>query len=586
MRQVLRWPKSMVVFSFPLILLCIPLTPDPSQAITASVGQPYHGRLVNGIPFPRQFSGYQLRDADRTYTTPEVIGAMLDAIDTVQKQFPGTQNLYFGDFSLPNGGSMGGHRSHQNGRDVDVGMYAKGNRTLDSFLHMNEENLDVPRTWAFVESLLCSQRVQYIFVDRRIQDLLYDYARNRGMDTGYLDRLFANNRGAVIQHVRNHSDHIHIRFYTPWSTMAARVTELDDQKRAVIEMAQQSYLPKKVFYYANGNEKNLDALARSFGVQRSDLCRWNELRGNEILSPGRSLVFYKRGFEFEPVHLAQSLQPDSVPETSTYQYAALRPASSTATDAVSTPRERSRDRAQQRRDKPSSESIMFTYKAKRGDTVEKIARRNGIDAAVLARANGVRVGSTLTPGQKIRLVGLRVPAGSGSCEVTGKGKGARGSSTTTVARVSPKSPTAQSVARTASSKSAASGSANGSVRAPASSASSSSNQAVAKGGKNAPAAGIDSAKTAVRNVVNVKFSGASPPKASASGISSPNSQQIPPKASITSKPDKAAPTKLSSAGSKAVEVRKDAPGSKPTVVRAAAPAGIAKNPKASNKKVN
>ncbi|MCU0574697.1 MAG: penicillin-insensitive murein endopeptidase [Syntrophobacteraceae bacterium] len=584
MRQVLRWPKSIIVFSIPLILLSIPLTPDPSQAITASIGQPYHGRLVNGIPFPRQFSGYQLREDDRTYATPEVIGAMLDAIDTVQKQFPGIQSLYFGDFSLPNGGAMGGHRSHQNGRDVDVGMYAKGNRTLDRFLHMNEENLDVPRTWAFIESLLCSQRVQYIFVDRRIQDLLHDYARSRGMDTSHLDRLFANNRGAVIQHVRNHSDHIHIRFYTPWSTMAARVSELDDQKRAVIEMAQQSYLPKKVFYYANGNEKSLDALARSFGVQRSDLCRWNELRGNEILSPGKSLVFYKRGFEFEPVHLAQSLQPDSVPETSTYHYAALRPASSTVTDAVSTPREPSRERARQRRDKPSSESVTFTTKAKRGDTIEKIARRNGIDAAALARANGVKVGRALKPGQKIKLVGMKLPAGAASCEVTGSRKGAGGSSTTAVAKVSPKSSTARSVAGSASSRSTASKSVNVSSPSRGSSASS-ARQSVTKGGRNATSAGSDSGKSAARKAVAGKTSGAAPSKAPAPSISSHHSKQAPAKASTAPKPEKAAPTKASSTGSKAVEARKDAPRSTPTV-KAAAPAGIAKNPRASDKKVN
>jgi hypothetical protein len=72
-----------------------------------------------------------------------VIGAILDAIDSVQKQFPNSPPLYLGDFSAPTGGSMRNHSSHQNGRDVDIGMYAKGNRTLDMFAPMNEENLDV-----------------------------------------------------------------------------------------------------------------------------------------------------------------------------------------------------------------------------------------------------------------------------------------------------------------------------------------------------------------------------------------------------------------------------------------------------------
>ena len=40
----------------------------------------------------------------------------------------------------------------------------------------------------------------------------------------------------------------------------------ETDKQSVIEVAQQSYLPKKVNYYVNGSEKGLDELAGSFGV--------------------------------------------------------------------------------------------------------------------------------------------------------------------------------------------------------------------------------------------------------------------------------------------------------------------------------
>ena len=100
-------------------------------------------------------------------------------------------------------------------------MYAKGNRPLDTFVPMNEEILDVPKTWCFIESLLRSQHVQYIFLDHRIQRLLHEYALSRGGDPSYLETLFGNDRGSIMQHVRGHYDHMHVRFYTPWSTMAA-----------------------------------------------------------------------------------------------------------------------------------------------------------------------------------------------------------------------------------------------------------------------------------------------------------------------------------------------------------------------------
>ncbi len=563
MRQILRWPTPTMVIITSLTLLSIPLTPIPSQALTASFGQPYHGRLVNGIPFPRQFSGYQLREESRTYTTPEVIGAMLDAVDTVQKQFPGSPEIYVGDFSLPGGGSIGGHRSHQNGRDVDVGMYAQGNRTLNTFAPMNEENLDVPRTWAFIESLLCSQRVQYLLVDQRIQNLLYDYARSRGVDPGYLDRLFANNRGAVIQHVRNHVDHMHIRFYTPWSTMAAQVSNLDEQKRSAIEMAQQSYMPKKVYYYAKGNEKSLDALAQSFGVHRNDLCRWNEIRGGEILSPGKCLVFYKRGFELEPVHLAQSLQPDSVPETPSYQYAALRPSASYASDASPSTRER----AHQPQQKKSSDAVTFTYKARRGDTIEKVARRNGIDAKVLAQANGLKPGSKLKPGQKISLAGLTIPSGPSSCEVTGGKKAGKGKSGTVMASVKSKS----------------------NVRTDATAISSRKDSAPSKGKDSPVKGGTKSVTRIIPEESTAKTSSVSKAKAGGPSKSSPvkpaldKSKQAPVSTNVKAKAAKVSPAQPST--SKEASVKPVSP-ARTSSVKAAPAAGIAKNSKTSSKKIN
>lgn len=367
------------------------------QALTASYGHPYRGRLENGIPFPAQFSGYQLREKERIYTTPEVAGAVLDAVDAVQKQFPGTCDLYIGDFSLPNGGFMNRHKSHQNGRDVDLGMYAKGNRTLSTFIPMTEENLDVARTWCLIENIIRSQRVQYIFLDKNIQKLLYDHALSRGMSRDYLDRIFGNARGAVIRHLRNHQDHIHVRFFAPWSTLASKVGEGETQKRTVIEMAQQAYLPKKVFYYAKGTERNLDTLAQSFGVNRKDLCRWNSLRGNELLTPGSCLVFYKRGFEQEPVHLAESLQPDSIIETPVVKLASLRPSRTISDVEVSVRSSGAREK------KVEPSAAVSTYSVRKGDTLEKIAKRNGMDLKALCELNGIKRNAVLRPGQKVKV---------------------------------------------------------------------------------------------------------------------------------------------------------------------------------------
>ena len=125
-------------------------------------------------------------------------------------------------------------------------------------------------------------------------------------------------------HVGGHYDHMHVRFYTPWSTKAARVAEEDEQQRTAIETAQQAYLPQRVNDDVKGNEQGLEELARSFGVNQKDLCRWSHINPNDPLTPGSCLVFYKRSFEVEPVHLARSLQPDSVPDSPGLQFASGR----------------------------------------------------------------------------------------------------------------------------------------------------------------------------------------------------------------------------------------------------------------------
>src|SRR5208337_4399734 len=121
------------------------------QALTASYGRPYQGHLENGVIFPNQFPGYHLRDESRSYTTPEVVGALLDAIEAVRTQFPGTCDLFIADFTCAGGGSAIHHRSHQNGRDVDIGMYAAGNHPLNGLVPMNKDNLDPAKTWCLIE---------------------------------------------------------------------------------------------------------------------------------------------------------------------------------------------------------------------------------------------------------------------------------------------------------------------------------------------------------------------------------------------------------------------------------------------------
>jgi LysM repeat protein/murein endopeptidase len=398
-----------------LSLLTPLLTTPPAHALTASMGQPYRGHLVNGVPFPHQFHGYYLRDEDHTYGTPELVGAVLDAIEKVLVKYPDSPDIFIGDISGPQGGRLRHHRSHENGRDIDMGMYAKGNVPLKGFACMSEDNLDVPKTWELVDNLLRSRRVQYLFLDNGIQKLLYHYAVTQGNDQAYLDRLFgcAGNQNArtVIQHMRGHRDHMHVRFYAPWSTLAGQLNVLNEKQRDLIELAQGAYLPKKVNYFVQGSESGLGALASSFGVTTKDLCRWNQLRGNEVLTPGSCLVFYKRGFEVEPVRLAQSLQPTGVelpfaaaPRSAAPPPVQLAALQSDLGEAMTDADEPAAKMTRGERRAPAKPKVA-TQAVRKGDTLAAIAKRNKTDVDTLCRLNGLKKNAKLNPGQKVKVPG-------------------------------------------------------------------------------------------------------------------------------------------------------------------------------------
>jgi LysM repeat protein len=399
-----------------LSLLSTVPTPESAYALTASIGQPYRGHLVNGVPFPRQFRGYQVRDEAYSYATPELVGAVLDSIEKVLVKYPDSCEVFVGDLSGPQGGRLRHHRSHENGRDIDLGLYAKGNRPLGGFTAMNEENLDVPKTWELVDNLLRSRRVQYIFLDNGIQRPLHRYALSQGIDQSYLDRLFgcAGNQDAhtVIQHLRGHRDHMHVRFYTPWSTLAGQLNALTEKQRGIIELAQGAYLPKRVNYYVQGNEAGIGQLAASFGVAARDLCRWNQLRGNEVLDPGSCLVFYKRGFEVEPVRLAQSLQPNGGAETPlaagprSVSAAPVKLASlqSEQNDAmVDVPTSLANPPRDERR--AAATPKVTSHTVRRGETMASIAKKNRMDVDTLCHLNGLKKNARLSRGQKLKVSG-------------------------------------------------------------------------------------------------------------------------------------------------------------------------------------
>jgi penicillin-insensitive murein endopeptidase len=260
----------------------------------ASVGPASAGALVNGVQMPRS-DRWQLSDPGRAYGTQETVDALTRCVERVNLRFPGTPAIMIGHLSARNGGHLSPHRSHQSGRDADVGYYYKGG--TKPFIHAGAENLDLPRTWALVKAALQETTVEMILIDHAVQRVLADYAASSGESPAFIDEVFqirGKNARAPIRHVKGHDNHIHFRFHNPIAEAMGRrvarfvvIPRVPQQQpshgaRVAVEKAD---APPSAPAYAQIRARSGDTLvilARRYGTTVDEIQRANNLNGNAI----------------------------------------------------------------------------------------------------------------------------------------------------------------------------------------------------------------------------------------------------------------------------------------------------------------
>jgi hypothetical protein len=199
---------------------------EPRQlAHGQSVGAPWAGRLQHATALPPG-DGYFLRRPERAWGTQTTIELTERAISETLDAFPDEHILAIGDISAPSGGTITQHRSHQSGRDIDVGLFYREKPAgyPASFVHADEDNLDCAATFKLLESFLATGDddggVQMIFLDFDVQGILYDWALDHGISERRLERIFQypHGRGSgdgIVRHEPNHDNHMHVRFKCP-----------------------------------------------------------------------------------------------------------------------------------------------------------------------------------------------------------------------------------------------------------------------------------------------------------------------------------------------------------------------------------
>jgi hypothetical protein len=282
---------------------------DPGLLGSLSIGSPGSAVVYNAValqPGPR----WEIAPGADSWGTSETMADIQTAVDTVHELFPDTPPIVIGDISDNDGGRLKRHESHQAGRDVDFGFYYKtGKGTW--FTPGTAANLDIARNWAFVRALIVRTDVEVIFLDTRIQRLLYQHALSISEDKEWLDRVFQfpkGSRDALIQYLPNHRTHFHVRFYNPVAQELGR--------RAHPILVQMKLMDPPVFTIRHLVQpgQTLGGLARRYGTSTRAIMAANGMTTSQLRA-GRAYKIPVRAAAppAQPVVVPRRILPSQTP---------------------------------------------------------------------------------------------------------------------------------------------------------------------------------------------------------------------------------------------------------------------------------
>jgi murein endopeptidase len=163
---------------------------------------------------------YTLVNPMNAWGSPYLTDLLVATAEELAILLPEADPILIGDISRRGGGPLYGHRTHNLGIDVDVGLYTtNGKQQITSFPELGKRNLDFEASWLLVKKLLDSGRVEFILLDQGIIDLMRAWALENGRITeAEAERIFpAPNtprlweRHSYVRNAANHRDHIHVR---------------------------------------------------------------------------------------------------------------------------------------------------------------------------------------------------------------------------------------------------------------------------------------------------------------------------------------------------------------------------------------
>jgi transposase-like protein len=178
------------------------------------VGTPQAGLLVAGVQLPPG-DGYELRYPNSAWGTTFAVREAVAALDRFVARSEYPRLISVGTMSRQRGGTIGGHNSHQSGRDLDIRLPLR--IELPPSLDPIPRRIDWQTTWTLVSAFVEAESVEVIFLDYGSQRRLYKAAQALGIDEQTLAETLQYPRGSKanlgrVRHSPGHEGHIHVRF--------------------------------------------------------------------------------------------------------------------------------------------------------------------------------------------------------------------------------------------------------------------------------------------------------------------------------------------------------------------------------------
>ena len=213
------------------------VAPELEQPESVSCGSTNRGALSDAAMLPEKGPGFVVAEPWRSrgarFGTRELVGLIQRSSAHVATTYQGSQ-LSVADLSHEVGGPIAQHRSHQNGRDVDIIYYAmdaegqpfypdhhmayyssRGQATYAKSprfeKNIPERYFDLQRNGELVKSMMVDTEVEveHIFVSTRIKRWLLRYAAEIEEDPEL--QKIARRVLHAPRSVKGHNDHMHVR---------------------------------------------------------------------------------------------------------------------------------------------------------------------------------------------------------------------------------------------------------------------------------------------------------------------------------------------------------------------------------------